>query len=107
MMLSMYELVVQLGLERLLGGGRMPGYHKYAKNLSAKQYIAEVVAGTIYDPVISFLLRCGRTPIEVVEDYLQDEESCHYGVLMEWKNPFRNPTYKGENSHAIHSHHKH
>jgi ribosomal protein S18 acetylase RimI-like enzyme len=107
MMLSMYELVVQLGLERLLGGSRMPGYHKYAKDLTAEEYVKEVVTGVIYDPVISFLLRCGRTPIQVVKEYLQDEESCHNGVLMEWKNPFKNHTTEGEISHAIPSHHTH
>ena len=107
MMLSMYELVIQLGRERLLGGSRMPRYHQYAKDLSAEQYVEEVVNGTIYDPVISFLLRCGRTPIQIVPNYLQDEESCHYGALMEWKNPFKHPNIEGETSHAIPSYHAH
>lgn len=106
MMLSMYELVVHLGLNRLLGGGRMPGYHKYANDLTAQQYLDNVVTGEIYDPVISFLLRCGRSPIHVTKNYLEDEESCHYGVLMEWQNPFKQ-SIKGENSHAISTHHTH
>ncbi|MFV2047570.1 GNAT family N-acetyltransferase [Metabacillus sp. YM-086] len=88
LMLSMYEVVIHLGLERLLGGGRMPGYHKKSDNMSPEQYVAAVVKGTIKDPVLTFLLRCSRTPIGVVSNYLEDEESCHYGTLMEWKNPF-------------------
>lgn len=88
LMQSMYEVVVQRGLVRLLGGGRMPGYHKYAADMTAEQYVQGVVAGTIKDPVITFLLRCGRTPLRVIPDYLEDEESCGYAVLMEWKNPF-------------------
>ena len=88
LMLSMYEIVVQNNLERLLGGSRMPGYHRFEKDMSAESYVQSVVNGEIKDPVISFLLRCGRTPVKVVPNYLQDEESCHYGVLMEWKNPF-------------------
>ncbi len=88
LMLSMYEVVVHKGLDRLLGGGRMPGYHKKAGEMSADQYLEAVVKGELKDPVITFLLRCGRTPVKVVANYLEDEESCNYGALMEWKNPF-------------------
>jgi ribosomal protein S18 acetylase RimI-like enzyme len=89
LMLSMYEVVVGLGLERLLGGGRMPGYHKQADVMSPEQYLEAVVRGDLKDPVITFLLRCGRTPVKVVANYLEDEESQNYGTLMEWKNPFK------------------
>jgi len=88
LMLSMYERVVHQGLQRLLGGGRMPGYHKHAAEMTAEQYLGAVVSGELKDPVITFLLRCGRTPIGVVPDYLEDEESRNYAALMEWKNPF-------------------
>lgn len=90
MMQAMYHVVIEKGLDRLLGGGRMPGYHKNAHQLSAQEYIDKVVSGELYDPVISFLLKCGRLPIAVVENYLEDEESLNYGTLMEWKNPFKN-----------------
>ncbi|WP_272495812.1 GNAT family N-acetyltransferase [Bacillus pinisoli] len=89
MMQSMYETVVALNLDRLLGGGRIPGYHKYADSLAIDGYVQRVVDGEIYDPVITFLLKCGRTPVEVIPNYLEDEESHHYGLLMEWKNPFK------------------
>ena len=69
LMFSMYDLVIQRKLQRLLGGCRMPGYHHYEKDLTAQQYVQTVLNGEIKDSVISFLLRCGR-------------------VLMEWKNPF-------------------
>jgi ribosomal protein S18 acetylase RimI-like enzyme len=88
LMQSMYEVVVHKGLTRLLGGGRMPGYHKVADRMSAEQYIQAVVEGTLKDPVITFLLRCGRTPLRVIPNYLEDEESLNHAVLMEWKNPF-------------------
>jgi ribosomal protein S18 acetylase RimI-like enzyme len=88
LMFSMYDVVVHLGLNRLLGGGRMPGYHKHANDMTPEQYIDAVVKGELKDPVITFLLRCGRTPVKVVADYLEDEESCNFGTLMEWKNPF-------------------
>jgi hypothetical protein len=84
----MYDVVTHLGLKRLLGGGRMPGYHKKANDMTPQEYIHAITKGELKDPVISFLLRCGRTPVHVSENYLEDEESCHYGALMEWKNPF-------------------
>ncbi|MFP3918428.1 GNAT family N-acetyltransferase [Lysinibacillus telephonicus] len=89
MMQSMYHVIIEKGLDRLLGGGRMPGYYKHANNMTANEYIDAVVRGELHDPVISFLLRCGRLPLTVVENYLDDEESLNYGVLMEWKNPFK------------------
>ncbi|AST07177.1 GNAT family N-acetyltransferase [Anoxybacillus flavithermus] len=88
LMQSMYEVVVQQKLERLLGGSRMPGYHLYASEMTAEQYVHEVIKGKLKDPVITFLLRCGRTPVKVVANYLEDAQSCNYALLMEWRNPF-------------------
>ncbi|RXJ04131.1 GNAT family N-acetyltransferase [Anaerobacillus alkaliphilus] len=86
---SMYDVVVHKGLERLLGGGRMPGYHKLASEMTPEEYLQKVLSGEVRDPVISFLLMCGRTPVTLVENYLADEESHNFGVLMEWRNPFK------------------
>lgn len=88
LLFSMYNLVIQRSLQRLLGGGRMPGYHKKSDTMTAEQYVDAVVRGELHDPVISFLLQCGRTPVKVMADYLEDEQSHNYGVLMEWRNPF-------------------
>lgn len=88
LMQAHYQLVVQQQIRRLLGGGRMPHYSQYASAMSAEAYVEQVVNGHIYDPVITFLLRAGRMPVAIVENYLDDEESKNYGVLMEWKNPF-------------------
>ncbi|OMF70534.1 GNAT family N-acetyltransferase [Paenibacillus glucanolyticus] len=86
---SLYHVTVEQGLDRLLGGGRMPGYHRHADEMSAAEYLDAVIQGDLKDSVITFLLRCGRTPIGVAAEYLEDAESCNYGALMEWKNPFR------------------
>lgn len=91
LMFSMYDVVVHKGLHRLLGGGRMSGYHRKAGEMTAEQYLQSVVAGELKDPVVTFLLRCGRTPVKVAANYLDDEESCNYAALMEWRNPFHAP----------------
>lgn len=88
LMEAMYERVVSDGIERLIGGGRMPGYHRYAEQLTAEQYVEHVLAGELRDPVISFLLSCGRMPVSIIPGYLADEESLDYALLMEWNNPF-------------------
>lgn len=86
---SLYHVVVEQKLERLLGAGRMPGYHRVAGQMTAEEYLAGVIAGSWSDPVITFLLRCGRSPVRVVAGYLEDEESGNYAALMEWRNPFQ------------------
>ncbi|MFZ5969857.1 MAG: GNAT family N-acetyltransferase [Bacillota bacterium] len=96
LMHAMYEVVIHKGLDRLLGGGRMPGYCKVASQMTAEQYLEAVVKGELMDPVITFLLRCGRMPLHVVANYLEDEESCNYGALMEWRNPFKVDTEKNK-----------
>ncbi|MBU7318768.1 GNAT family N-acetyltransferase [Paenibacillus oleatilyticus] len=90
LMLSMYEVVVELKLERLLGGGRLPGYHRVAGEMTAEDYVRSVLEGERKDPVMTFLLRCGRTPVKLVTNYLEDEESLNHAMLMEWRNPFLN-----------------
>ncbi len=89
LMEAMYERVVEDRLERLIGGGRMPGYHIHADQLPPEAYIEKVLAGELRDPVISFLLNCGRMPVAILSGYLEDEESLDYALLMEWKNPFQ------------------
>jgi ribosomal protein S18 acetylase RimI-like enzyme len=88
MMQAMYHVVIEKGLVRLLGGGRMPSYHKVADTLTPEQYLDAVLNGQLKDPVLTFLLRCGRVPIGIAESYLDDEESRNNAALMEWKNPF-------------------
>ncbi|ARI77323.1 GNAT family N-acetyltransferase [Halobacillus mangrovi] len=85
---AMYETVVHLKLERLVGGARMPNYYVYENELTAEEYVNQVIKAEIKDPVVSFLLKAGRSPIKPVKDYLEDAESCNYGLLTEWRNPF-------------------
>jgi len=89
MMESMYHLVIEKKLDRLLGGGRMPGYKQHADKETPQSYLEKVLSGQLKDPVLSFLLRCGRTPVCVLNNYLEDEDSLNHAVLMEWKNPFK------------------
>ncbi|HRK35669.1 MAG TPA: GNAT family N-acetyltransferase [Candidatus Hydrogenedentes bacterium] len=90
LMHSMYDVVVAHRLARLLGGARMPGYHAVAAAMSPEAYLQKVVSGEIADPIVTFLMRCGRTPVRIAREYLDDVESGNNAVLMEWRNPFLN-----------------
>lgn len=80
-------LVVKSGLKRFLAGCRIPGYHLYADRMKADEYVERVVRGELKDLVLSFMLRQGLAPVQVLDNYLEDEESLHKAVLVEWKNP--------------------
>ncbi|SDO61653.1 GNAT family N-acetyltransferase [Alkalicoccus daliensis] len=81
------QLVRELGLKRYVAGCRIPEFHKHADTLDVHAFIKEVEAGNVYDPVLSFMLKQGLQVLRPIPGYLDDEESLHYGVLVEWKNP--------------------
>ncbi|KPC70293.1 acetyltransferase [Thermoactinomyces vulgaris] len=83
------ELVVRLGLTRLIAGCRIPSYHRYQQALSVDAYVRKVKQNEIRDSVLSFMLNQGLEPLQILEHYLDDEESCHFAVLVEWKNPYK------------------
>lgn len=85
---SLFHLVVELKLEAVVGGSRMPGYDKVREQMTPEDYLASIMKGSHTDPVVSFLLKAGRSPIKLLPNYLDDPESANFGVLMDWKNPF-------------------
>jgi len=88
---ALYEarkaLVVRSGLKRFMAGCRIPGYHEVADKMSAEDYVRQVAAGERKDLVLSFMIRQGLTPVQVLDGYLEDEESLNKAVLVEWRNP--------------------
>src|SRR5690606_13516192 len=60
LMFAMYDVVIHKRLKRLLGGGRMSGYHLVQNEMTAEQYLDAILKGKRKDPVITFMLRCGR-----------------------------------------------
>ncbi len=81
------ELVPRLNLKSFLVGGRIPNYHNYADQMSASEYVQQVIQQIIYDPVLSFQLLNGFKLKWVNPNYLQDDRASHkYAVLLEWSN---------------------
>jgi predicted amidohydrolase/predicted N-acetyltransferase YhbS len=80
-------MVRERGLKRLLTGGRIPWYSKVARQMTAQEYVAEVVRGKRTDPTLSFQLANGMVVLDVVPGYLEDPDSGGFATLLEWLNP--------------------
>lgn len=81
------ELCEKLNLKGIVFGGRIPNFHKYADQMSPKDYIEKVKNREIHDPVLNFQLSNDFHPIGVLQGYLEgDQASMEYAVLLEWDN---------------------
>ncbi len=74
-------------LRRIIVGGRIPGYHKYADEMVATEYVEQIVARKLYDPVLTPQLANGFALQGLIPNYLpEDEESRGYATYLEWSN---------------------
>jgi hypothetical protein len=81
------ELCEKLNLKAILFGGRIPNYHKYADELTPRQYIEKVRDREIHDPVFNFQLFNDFHPVRILKGYLEGDVVSHeYAVLMKWNN---------------------
>lgn len=81
------ELCERMNLKGIAFGGRIPNYHKYADDLTPRQYIDKVKHKEIDDPVLNFQINNDFHPAKILKGYLDgDQESMDYAVLLEWDN---------------------
>lgn len=91
------ELCEELNLESIVFGGRIPNYHKYADEITPKQYIQKVKSKEIYDPVLTFQLSNDFHVKKVIKSYMpEDDKSMEYGTLLEWYNVYHSPADKNQ-----------
>jgi predicted amidohydrolase/GNAT superfamily N-acetyltransferase len=89
------QLCRRLNKKRILAGGRLFSYHKYADRMKPEEYAQRVVAGEIYDLVLSFQLREGFVLRGVLSNYLRDKQSLNFASMIEWLNPEYKPAPEG------------
>ncbi|MDQ3872867.1 MAG: GNAT family N-acetyltransferase [Thermoproteota archaeon] len=89
------EVVVNLNLRRMIGGGRLFNYSEHADKMSALEYAQKVIRGELRDPVLSFELANGFRFIKILPNYLDDVRSLNYASFIEWLNPKISPIGKG------------
>lgn len=82
------QIARSMHLKRIRAGARLRGYHQYADQLSAEEYVIEVIRGSLHDPTLSFQLHEGFEVFGVVHGYLRNDPESHgYAALIEWLNP--------------------
>ncbi len=89
------HLVRDLNLMRIVIGGRIPGYVRYADRMSAREYVDRVMSKNLYDPVLTAQLANGFVLKRLVKDYMaSDQASAGYATLLEWSNLDFQPSSK-------------
>lgn len=89
------DLARRLNLKSIIIGGRIPNYHKYADEMSPREYVDEVIRQQIYDPVLSFQLMNEFRLMRINPNYLPDDKASNsYATLMEWNNVDYHPKSK-------------
>lgn len=83
------ELTEKLNLRGIAFGGRIPNYHKFAKDFNPKEYIEKVKRKEIQDPVLNFQISNDFHPTKMLKGYLEgDKESNEFAVLLKWDNVY-------------------
>ncbi len=84
------KMIIERGLRYGILGGRMPDYSKHQDRFTPEEYLeAKNEAGEYLDPEIRFYHQPLFMHIAgLMPNYMHDPDSCDYGVLLVWKNPF-------------------
>ena len=81
------EICRERNLARMIIGGRIPGYHKYADQMPAREYVERVMAKEFFDPVLTAQVANGFTLMGLIPNYVpDDEQSRGYATYLEWPN---------------------
>ncbi len=86
------DLAQKLNLRRIIAGGRLYYYYKYADKISPLEYVSKTIEGEIKDPVLLFQLKNGFRFIKILPNYLYDKKSLNYAAFIEYVNPYYKKT---------------
>ena len=81
------DLVRRRNKRGIIAGGHIPGFVDHKHRISAAEYAAQVAAGKLYDATLSFQLQNGFQVRGVLENYIRDEATDGWAVLIVWENP--------------------
>ncbi|ADX68628.1 bifunctional GNAT family N-acetyltransferase/carbon-nitrogen hydrolase family protein [Weeksella virosa] len=86
------ELCEEMNLKSIVAGGRIPNYHKYAAELTPREYVDKVKRKEIIDSTLTFQLANDFHVKKILKNYLKDDtESMEYATLLEWNNIYYEP----------------
>lgn len=77
----------EYNLQRMIIGGRIPGYGAHADQLSAQEYVEKVRGKSLFDQVLTAQLANGFVLRRLIPNYMpSDVESRGYATFLEWTN---------------------
>lgn len=89
LMEAVARLAIEHGVKEVFLGSRIPRYFKRKDQMTAEEYISKRTrSGRPLDPELYLYEKAGLKIVRLIENYFEDPESCNYGVLMCWNNPF-------------------
>jgi hypothetical protein len=89
-----FDLIRRLNLRGMLAGSIIIDYYTVADELTAEQYVAEVVSGKRWDTNLSKQIRKGFKVHGLIPNYTVNEECLGWGVEIVWENPDYRPQRK-------------
>jgi predicted amidohydrolase/ribosomal protein S18 acetylase RimI-like enzyme len=81
------KLCRERNLERIIIGGRIPGYGQHADTMTASEYVENVIDKTFHDPVLTAQAANGFAVQGLIPNYFPaDTDSRGYATFLEWRN---------------------
>lgn len=77
-------LIRQLGMRGMVACGALPGYANH-RHMQVDQYVAEVVAGRIFDPTLTIQLHNGYKVRGIMHNYIDAGPSGCDATLIVWE----------------------
>jgi len=81
------DIARKYNLEKIIIGGRIPGFYKHSKKLDVNQYVEKVISKELYDIVLTTQISNGFVLKRLIPDYFpSDKESLGFATFLEWTN---------------------
>jgi GNAT superfamily N-acetyltransferase len=81
------DIVRRYNRRGIVAGGVLPGFVHYKHQMRVQDYVAQVLAGELFDPTLTFQLKEGFEVRGLLPDYLEDSASDNWATLIVWSNP--------------------
>ena len=81
------ELAREMNLPHIIICGRIPGYGEYADEMTAPEYVQQVMQKNLFDPVLTAQVANGFVLQRLIPGYLpEDDDSRGYATFLKWNN---------------------
>jgi GNAT superfamily N-acetyltransferase len=87
-----FNVLRQLNLRGMVAGSAIIDYPQVADQISAEQYVQDVIDGKRFDTNLTKQLHKGFKVAHLLPGYLSVEETGGWGVEIVWENPDYRPS---------------